>query len=230
MAMDTSTTPEPAPARGGRRVSLRDQAYEAIKQRIVRCDLRPGEVITVVDLAEQLRLGRTPILQAIDRLTVDGLVSVMPRKGIVVAPVSLDELVEIVEVRLLNEGQAARWAADRASPGDVGRLDANLDATWKAARSNDVDAMIGLDREFHRLLSAAAGNAILAEFLANLHDRSLRFWFISLRSPDHNIRVCEQHAAIVEGVRKHDPEQAEAAMRAHITAFRQNLTGQVSRN
>jgi DNA-binding GntR family transcriptional regulator len=215
---------------GGRRISLRDQAYEAIKQRIVRCDLRPGEVVTVVDLAEQLHLGRTPILQAIDRLTVDGLVSVMPRKGVVVAPVSLDELVDIVEVRLLNEGQAVRWAAERASPADIARLDANLEATWRAAGAHDVDRMIARDREFHRLLSGIAGNAIMSEFLGNLHDRSLRFWFISLRAPDHNTRVCEQHAAVVEGVRQHDPDSAEAAMRAHIRAFRQNLTGQVSRN
>ena len=136
----------------------------------------------------------------------------MPRKGIVVTPISLDELIEVVEVRLLNEGQAARWAAERASPADIARLDATLDATWKAARSNDVDAMISLDREFHRQLSAVAGNTILAEFLANLHDRSLRFWFISLRAPDHNIRVCGQHAAIMDGVRHHDPARAEAAM------------------
>ncbi len=230
MVVDIPTESEPIPELEVRRISLRDQAYEAIKQRIVRCELRPGEVMTIVDLAEQLRIGRTPILQAIDRLAIDGLVSVMPRKGIVVTPISLDELIEVVEVRLLNEGQAARWAAERASPADIARLDATLDATWKAARSNDVDAMISLDREFHRQLSAVAGNTILAEFLANLHDRSLRFWFISLRAPDHNIRVCGQHAAIMDGVRHHDPARAEAAMREHISAFRLNLTGQDPRN
>ncbi len=213
----------------GRRPSLRDQAYDAIKQQIVRCELRPGEAITVTDVANALNLGRTPVIQAIDRLAVDGLVEVMPRKGVVVSPVSMNDFVEIVEMRSLNEGQAARWAAERASPVDVERMAANVDATWTAARRGALVDMIDFDREFHRLLSGAAQNAILTEFLSNLHDRSLRFWFLSLRAPDHNIRVCEQHAAIVEGIRSRNPDAAEQAMREHINAFSRNLTDQIGR-
>ncbi|RDD68630.1 GntR family transcriptional regulator (plasmid) [Paracoccus versutus] len=214
------------PKRGVRKLSLRDQAYEAIKKRIVSCELRPGEAVTVADLAEQLQIGRTPVFQAIDRLTVDGLVEVMPRKGVVVAPISMDSLVEIIEMRLLNEAQAANWAAQKATPQEIAQLDANVAATWRAAQDHDLEQMIECDRDFHRLLSGIAGNTILAEFLGNLHDRSLRFWFLSLRAPDHNLRVCEQHAAIVEGIRAHDPEAAEKAMREHISAFHKNLTQQ----
>ena len=75
-----------------------------------RCELRPGGAVTVADLAEQLQIGRTPVFQAIDRLTVDGLVEVMPRKGVVVAPISMGSLIETIEMRLLNESQAAAWA------------------------------------------------------------------------------------------------------------------------
>ncbi|WP_333828224.1 GntR family transcriptional regulator [Pararhodobacter sp.] len=214
----------------GRRPSLRDQAYEAIKQQIVRCELRPGEAVTVTDLANALNLGRTPVIQAIDRLAVDGLVEVMPRKGVVVSPVSMNDFIEIVEMRMLNEGQAARWAAERAAPADVERMAANIDATWSAARRGALVDMIDFDREFHRLLSGASRNAILTEFLSNLHDRSLRFWFLSLRAPDHNIRVCEQHAAIVEGIRNRDADAAEKAMREHINAFSRNLANQIGRN
>lgn len=218
------------PERGGKRKpSLRDQAYEAIKKRIVNCELRPGEAVTVADLAEQLQIGRTPVFQAIDRLTVDGLVEVMPRKGVVVAPISLDGLFEIVEMRLLNEAQAARWAAQKATPQEVAQLDDNLARTREAAEVRDLDRMIECDREFHRLISRIAGNSILSEFLGNLHDRSLRFWFLSLRAPDHNARVSNQHRAIVEGIRAHDPEAAEAAMRAHISSFRDNITRQTQR-
>jgi DNA-binding GntR family transcriptional regulator len=210
-------------------VSLRDQAYEAIKKSIVNCDLRPGDAITMADLAEQLDMGRTPVFQAIDRLMVDGLVEVMPRKGVVVSPVSMDDLVEIVEMRLLNEAQAASWAAQKASAKEIASLDANLAANWQAARAYAVDQMIECDREFHRLLSTIAGNSILAEFLGNLHDRALRFWFLSLRTPDHNLRICEQHTAVVDAIRAHDPDQAASAMREHVAAFQKNLMLQTMR-
>ena len=221
-------TDAPTPTQG-RRLSLRDQAYEIIKQMILRCELRPGEAITVSEMAGSLNLGRTPVIQAIDRLAVDGLLDVMPRKGVVVAPISMNDFVEIVEMRLLNEGQAVRWAAERATADDLARLSANVDAAWRAARAGALQDLIECDREFHRLLSGAARNAILTEFLANLHDRSLRFWFISLRAPDHNIRVCEQHAAILEGIARRDPDAAEAAIREHVRAFSTNLTRQIQR-
>ncbi len=219
----------PEPARKAKRLSLRDQAYEAIKKRIVSCDLRPGEAVTVADLAEHLQIGRTPVFQAIDRLTVDGLVEVMPRKGVVVAPISMDGLLEIIEMRLLNEAQAATWAAQKATRQEINLLEANLDASWRAVKEHELEHLIEYDREFHRLLSGIAGNTILSEFLGNLHDRSMRFWFLSLRAPDHNMRVCEQHSVIVDAIRAHDPVAADKAMRDHITAFHQNLTRQDAR-
>ena len=218
-----------APRTDGRRASLRDRAYEAIKRKILSCELRPGEAVTVAGLAEALDLGRTPVIQAIDRLTVEGLVEVMPRKGVVVSPVSLDAFVEIVEVRLLNEAQAARWASRNARPEDVRDLSANVDAAWAAARRRDIDELIALDRDFHRIVTRAAGNAVLADILATLHDRAIRFWFISLRVPEHELRVCEQHAAIVDAVAKADPDAAERAMRDHISAFHANVTAHLFR-
>lgn len=212
-----------------RRESLRDLAYEAIKRRILSCELRPGETVTVTELAGALGLGRTPVIQAIDRLAVDGLLEVMPRKGVVVAPVSLDAFVEIVEVRLLNETHAARWAAEKATRADLAEMEENVAASWTAARARDIDALMGLDREFHRIVSRAAGNAVLAEILGNLHDRAMRFWFISLKVPDHNLRVCAQHAAILEAMAAGDPDAAEESMRAHIRAFHANVTGHLLR-
>jgi GntR family transcriptional regulator, rspAB operon transcriptional repressor len=210
-----------------RRLSLRDLAYEAIKRQIVTCDLKPGEALTVSDLATALNLGRTPVIQAIDRLTIEGLVKVMPRKGIVVSPISLDDFIAIIEMRLLNETRAARWASERAGSAEIGRMEANLDLIWVAAKRGSISDFIDRDREFHRLIARATRNGILSEFLAGLHDKSLRFWFISLRAPDHNLRVCEQHAAILDGIRKHDPKAAEKAMHDHISSFRANATNQI---
>jgi len=84
-----------------------------------------------------------------------------------------------------------------------------------------------LDREFHRALARSARNSVLAQILGQLHDRSLRFWFVSLTDRDHHLSVIDEHRRIVEAVRAHDPDAAEAAIRAHIQSFQQSITRQV---
>tara|TARA_R100000365_G_scaffold3689_1_gene13595 strand:+ start:20061 stop:20717 length:657 start_codon:yes stop_codon:yes gene_type:complete len=213
----------------GKRVSLRDTAYDEIRKLIVTCELRPGQPLTVTDLAEALNIGRTPVIQAIDRLAVDGLVDVMPRKGIVVSPVSLDDFMEVIEMRMVNETAAVRWAAERASRAEIAMMEANLAAIWRAAKDRNIEEFISLDRDFHRLITQSASNRILGDVLSSLHDKALRFWFISLKAPDHNIRVCEQHAAVIEGIKSGNLDVAEKAMREHIASFQMNATSQIMR-
>lgn len=216
-----------APRRRGEPViSLRDTAYEAIKRRIITCDLKPGEVLSEGVLSSELNIGRTPVHQAIDRLAADGLIDVLPRKGIMVKPISLNEIFDIIDVRLVNEAFCVRKVAELAEPADLARLSENLDATWAAAKSREIETMMNLDRAFHASLAASSRNSLLPDIMGNLHDRSTRMWFISLRSNEHHVRVCEQHAAVVEGIRKHDPDQAEKAIRDHIEAFRENIVRQ----
>ena len=105
----------------------------------------------------------------------------------------------------------------------------NLKALRKAAAARDIDRLIALDSDFHGKISQAAGNDILAELLGNLHDRSLRFWTLSLQVPEHNDRVVEQHTAIVEALTSRDADAAEEAVRAHIAAFQNNIVDRVMR-
>jgi DNA-binding GntR family transcriptional regulator len=83
--------------------------------------------------------------------------------------------------------------------------------------------MMLLDREFHATIARACKNAVLGDLLGKLQDRSLRFWFLSLTAPGHHASVQEQHAAIVDAMRRRDAGGAEEAMRAHIEAFRRNV-------
>lgn len=225
----TAETDDAVPAprrRGDPVVSLRDTAYEAIKRRIITCDLKPGEVLSEGVLSAELNIGRTPVHQAIDRLAADGLIDVLPRKGIMVKPISLNEIFDIIDIRLVNEAFCVRKVAELAEPADIARLSENLDATWQAARDREIEAMMNLDRAFHAILATSSRNSMLPDIMGNLHDRSTRLWFISLRSNEHHVRVCEQHAAVVEGIRKRDPDQAEKAIREHIEAFRENIVRQ----
>jgi DNA-binding GntR family transcriptional regulator len=204
--------------------SLRDAAYEAIKHRIITCAFRPGEYINEAYVSAMLGIGRTPVHQAIDRLMLEGMLDVIPRKGVIVKPVSLDEIMQIVEVRLLNEGHCMRLAAERADAGEIGHLSDILARARQWIEARNSEQLMLLDREFHGVLARAARNIVLTDVLAKLHDRSLRFWFISLNRPGHHESVQTQHEAILDAIALRDSGGAEQAMRHHIEAFRENLT------
>jgi GntR family transcriptional regulator, rspAB operon transcriptional repressor len=203
--------------------SLRDAAYDAIKHRIITCAFRPGEYINELQLSTLLKIGRTPVHQALDRLMVEGMVEVIPRKGVIVKPVSLNEVLQIIEVRLINEPFGARVAAEQANDADLNEL-ADVIARaqhWVSVRN--VEKLMLLDREFHFLIARATKNDVLSELLRNLHERSLRFWFLSLNAPKQYETVQDEHAAILDAIRKRDPDKAEAAMRRHIESFRTSI-------
>ena len=208
---------------GGRAQSLRDAAYEAIKHRIITCAFRPGEYLNEAYVSAMLGIGRTPVHQAIDRLMLEGMVDVMPRKGVIVKPVSLDEIMQIIEVRLINETHGVRLAAERAERDEIAHLSDVLARAGQWMEMRDSEQLMLLDREFHNVLALASKNNVLADTLSKLHDRSLRFWFISLNRPGHHSNVHAQHEAILAAIRDHDPAGAEEAMRNHIQDFRNNL-------
>jgi GntR family transcriptional regulator, rspAB operon transcriptional repressor len=209
------------------RLSLRDQAYEAIKDRIITCQFRPGECINEASVSALLGFGRTPVHQAIDRLMLEEMVDVIPRKGVIVKPVILQDVMQMIEVRLVNETQCARLAAERAEDGHISEMSAVLAKASRAIDEQDIHTLMTLDREFHLSLANAGKNFELAEILRRLNERSLRFWFISFTTPDHHRSFQRQHEAVFEAVRKHDADAAEDAMRVHIEAFRKSVARQL---
>lgn len=203
--------------------SLRDLAYETIKFRIITCAFKPGEYVNEARVSAVLGLGRTPVHQALDRLMLEGMVEVIPRKGVIVKPVSLDEVMHIIEARLIVEPQGVRLAAERADETDISALGDILGRALQWTVVRNVEQMMLLDREFHLVLARAARNDVFAEVLLKLHERSLRFWFISLTDAGHHGAVQDEHQAILQTIRDRDPDAAEAAMRQHIVSFRKNV-------
>ena len=221
----------PAPRRGGRRVVpregaglLREAACEEIKRRIIRLDYRPGTYINAAQVSADLGIGVTPVNQALNRLMHEGMVQIMPRKGAIVRPVSLDEILQLIDVRLVNESYCARLAAERASEAEIAAIEAVLDRAERLVGRRDIEGLMLLDREFHLRLSRAARHPVLAELLLGLHERSLRFWFISLSDEEHLAAVHQEHRAIASGLRARDPDAIEAAVRSHIESFRATIS------
>ncbi len=204
--------------------SLRDVAYEAIKHRIITCVFKPGDYLNEASVSNAIGIGRTPVHLAIDRLTQDGLLEVIPRKGVIVKPVSLEEVMQIIEVRRLNESYSVRLAAERADKVDLATLSDILHRADAWTEVRNIEQMMLLDREFHMALARTARNAVLAHILQNLHERSLRFWFISLTHSEHHREVQQEHRVIYEAIQRHDSDAAAKAITDHIDSFRQTVT------
>jgi GntR family transcriptional regulator, rspAB operon transcriptional repressor len=209
------------------RQSLRDQAYEAIKDRIITCQFKPGECINEASVSALLGLGRTPVHQALDRLMLEEMVEVIPRKGVIVKPVILLDVLQMIDVRMINETQSARLAAARADDNHVESMSKVIEQAKLAIDRRDIHALMNLDREFHLVLASATKNFELTEVVRKLNERSLRFWFISFTTPDHHHSFQRQHEAIFKAIIDHDADAAEQAMRVHIEAFRKSVARQL---
>lgn len=207
----------------GRDTPLRDQAFEKIRKRIICLDYAPGQYLSEAQVSKELGLGRTPVRQAFDRLMLMNMISILPRKGVMVSPISLDEIDQIIEVRLVNETHCTALAAERATAEDIEEMEDILAEAEIASEARDRERLMELDKEFHRIIARAARNKVLGDLLANLHDRSLRFWFISLGDEAHLKCVGAEHKAIYEKIRDRDPEAAATAAREHIASFRANI-------
>jgi GntR family transcriptional regulator, rspAB operon transcriptional repressor len=203
--------------------SLRVKAYLAIKQRINRLEYRPGAYLNEAQISRQLNIGRTPVHQALDRLMLEGLVQVIPRKGVVVQSISLEEVLHIIEARLVNETYCVGLAVERATDRDIAGMQELLASAAALIRARDREKLMNLDRAFHRLISDAAHNPVIADILTMLHERSLRFWFIAFGNELQLRRIDEEHRAILAAIKGRDRAAAEAAVRAHLESSRNHI-------
>jgi len=196
--------------------SLREQAYALIKDRIIKLTYPPGMHINEAQVSQDLGIGRTPVHMAINLLAQEDLVEIIPRKGVIVRPMSLNDIQSVFEARLLNEPAAARLAALRATDEDLRKLQ-EIMREARALKKPTSDQLIASDRAFHLALADATKNRVLSQLLRTLHDRALRQWYVTYQYVSDGIDDnLSQHAAMVEALLARKPDEAERLMRAHI--------------
>jgi len=209
---------------GSAPVSLTSKAYDAIKTRIVTTAYAPGAYLNENMISTELGIGRTPVREALHRLAQDGLIDVIPRKGVIVRPFSLDEIAHVIEVRLINEPICAAMAARRVTRAQLETPKAILQAAQQAIdERSDVEVLMHLDQQFHAWITEVAANPVLAEIILNLHDRSTRHWFLSLSEANHPQRVQEEHMDILRAIGAKDEAAAAESARRHVESSRNTI-------
>lgn len=202
---------------------LSRQAYQLIREKIVTLRLAPGEPINEGALMEELQIGRTPIREALQRLACEGLVVLRPRRGGVVASLSILDLQQLFELRRVLEGFAASLAAERATESDVAAMEATLAALDGAGPNHDTQTFIEIDRAFHRAMARSAHNKYLEYTLGRLYNLNLRLWYLAMDQIGPMREAVEEHRRVLEAIVRRDGQQADAAIREHITDFQMRV-------
>jgi len=193
-----------------------DDAYCAIRERILDNAYPPGYQALEQSLADELGLSRTPVREALIRLQKEGLVDVIPRHGMRVLPVSPNDMKEIYEILTALEGMAAELLAKRKpSDADLAPLERASRDMARALRADDLEAWAGADERFHRQLIELAGNRLLAEAVLHFWDRAQRVRRLTLRLRPKPVNSTKEHMALVERIRAGDPRGAHEVNRAH---------------
>jgi len=199
-----------------RRKSLVDEAYRAIRQRILDNVYPPGHRALELELAEQLGISRTPLREALLRLRNEGLVEIVPRHGVRVMPVSANDMKEIYEILTALESMAAELAAKRRpTQTEVEPLERASRDMARALKANDLDAWAEADERFHRTLIELSGNRLLMLAVLNFWDRSHRARMFTLRLRPKPVNSTKEHRALVERIRDGDAQGAYAVTRDH---------------
>ena len=191
--------------------TLTEQAYRQLEEEIVTLRLEPGEFLSEYALATSLKIGRTPIREALQRLAREGLVTILPRKGILVSETDPRKQLLVLEVRRELERLLSRSGAERADAEQRQRLREIADGMDRAAKTNDDIVFMRLDRELNLLISAAAHNDYATRAMRSLHGHSRRFWYLHYKQAADLPLCARLHASQARAIADGDPKRAAEA-------------------
>lgn len=204
---------------------LRDVVFRTLRQAILRGELKPGERLMEIRLANQLGVSRTPIREAIRMLELDGLVIMVPRKGAQVAQITEKDLNDVLEVRLGLEELAVKLACERITEEELRSL-------YQASRSfeklletetDDLQELAQADVAFHDVIYQATNNERLIQLLNNLREQMYRYRIEYLKDVKSRRSLVEEHDALYERMKKRDLIGAQKMIREHIERQQESI-------
>jgi DNA-binding GntR family transcriptional regulator len=200
--------------------NLTEQAVSALRREIVACRLAPGDTVSEALMSERFSFGRAAIRAALARLGEEGLVQSVARRGWVVSVVTIRDIHEVFDLRLLLEPEAARRAAGHANLDRLRRLDDVCAQGYNPADPDSALDFLAVNREFHVVVGELAGNLRLARQIGRLLDESTRMLVLGLSTRDRSGEMAHEHRALVQAMADQQPSEAARIMHEQVTASR----------
>lgn len=198
-------------------MTLKTQAYDLIKDRIMRCEYQQGTFICENDLMEELKISRTPIREAIIELEKEGFVRILPKKGIVVQGLTISDINNTFEVRLLVEPYVIRNYTNTIKTEDLMKYRELSNTLLQNAEDASPQSFANLDDQFHRLIGLSCSNTYLTEMLGHIYDQNIRIRQLCGSSIyKRHIEACQEHIDIINYILDRHIDEAAASMTYHI--------------
>ena len=196
---------------------LRDVVFNTLRKAILRGELKPGERLMEIQLAERLGVSRTPIREAIRKLELEGLVIMIPRKGAEVADITEKSLRDVLEVRKALEELAVQLACEKITQEELEELEQAGENFKKVLnRSKDITEVAEADVRFHDVIYMATDNQKLIHLLNKLREQMYRYRVEYLKNPDVHEQLIQEHEEIVYHIKRREKAEATAVTCQHI--------------
>ena len=206
---------------------LRDVVFNTLRRAILTGELKPGERLMEIHLANRLGVSRTPIREAIRKLELEGLVTMIPRRGAEVAQITEKSLQDVLEVRRALDALCAELACDRITNEGKAALERACDQFEKATKTGDVVTIAEADVALHDIIVQATGNQRLIQLINNLSEQMYRYRFEYIKDETGHENLVNEHRMIYESIMNGDREKAAAAARLHIDNQEQSIIRQI---
>ena len=197
---------------------LTERAYERVRRDIISCVIAPGSEISEAQLCSHYKLGKAGVRVALTKLSHDGLVRAIPRRGYRVVPVTLQDLHDVFELRLMLEPAAARMAAGRVNTNELKAYDEICRAGYQPGDARSTSRFLEANKAFHVTIAQAAGNARLAAAIEHLLDEMTRLLHLGLGLRKGPQDVQHEHKSLVKALARGDGETAQRICREQIEA------------
>lgn len=202
---------------------LRDVIFNTLRDAIVTGELKPGERLMEVTLAEKMGVSRTPVREAVRRLEMEGLVTMTPRKGTHVAELSVKDIMDVLEVRAALDRLATELAAGRIRQENIRQL-GNIHKQYIACLGKEnISGAIKKDVEFHEAIYNASGNNKLSSVAGNLREQIYRFRVLYMKDFSNAEEVLKEHQAILQALQEKNVELAGKLAEEHIVHQQQTI-------
>jgi len=195
---------------------LSQKVYRVLKTEIVKGFLEPGTKLFEDKIATQIGVSRTPVREAIQKLAAEGLIKIAPNQTIIVTEISIEDIKEVLQIRGVLEGLAARVAAKKITRHEIDELEAIVSQMGLYVSKEDLTSYCKVDDEFHNLILNVCGNKLIINIRDNLGNFIYRYRIRSLSIPGRLKHSLEEHRNIMESLKKHNSEDADRLSQIHM--------------
>lgn len=203
--------------------TLADTVFKRLRWAILNGELTPGERLIETFLAEQFKVSRTPVREAIRKLELEGLVLSMPGRGAKVAKISEKDLKDVLEIRAFLEKNAIDLACERINIEWIMKFETILEKLHCAISSREITKIVESDVCFHKLIFEITGNIQLVQVMNNLEIHMYRYRFEYLKELSNYMQLYKAYYSIYEAIKEHDKKLAQKLMNDHIYCQKQVL-------